>query len=252
MSETTPNLTLPFIQPAQAQKHVTHNEAIEVLDLIVQLSVQDFDVTDPPSSPSEGQIWALGANATAAWSGADGQLAAWSGGGWFFITPVEGWRAWGIAGDELRVYTGGVWSDLEPDFDHLDGLGINAVYDGVNRLSVSSDATLLNHDGNGHQLKLNKSGISDTASLLYQSGFSGRAEMGLAGGDDFTVKVSADGATWFSPLSITGASGKVTVSEALNIAPGTAPASPVIGDLYFDSAVSKLRCFDGSVWQDLF
>lgn len=252
MSELTPNLALPFIQPAQAQKHVTHNEAIERLDLIVQLCVQDFDVTDPPAGPNEGQIWALGVNATGAWSGADGQLAAWSGGGWFFITPVEGWRAWGVAGEELRVYASETWADLEPDFDNLEGVGINAVYDGTNRLSVSSDATLLNHDGSGHQLKLNKSGAGDTASLLYQTGFSGRAEMGLTGGDDFTVKVSADGATWFSPLSIAGASGKVTVSEALNVAPGIAPTSPATGDLYFDSTVAKLRCYDGSVWQDLF
>ena len=252
MSENTPNLALPFIQPAQAQKHVTHNEAIERLDLIVQLSVQDFDATDPPASPQEGQIWAIGTQANGAWSGADGQLAAWSGGGWFFITPVEGWRAWGIAGDELRAYTGGIWADLEPDFDNLEGIGINAIYDGTNRLSVSADASLFNHDGAGHQMKLNKSAASDTASLLYQTGFSGRAEMGLAGGDDFTVKVSADGATWFSPLSIAGASGKVTIAEALNIAPGAAPASPVSGDLYFDSTVSKLRCFDGAIWQDLF
>lgn len=28
MTETTPNLILPYIMPSQAQKHVTHNEAI--------------------------------------------------------------------------------------------------------------------------------------------------------------------------------------------------------------------------------
>lgn len=252
MSETSPNLALPFIQPAQAQKHVTHNEAVELLDLIVQLSVQDFDATTPPASPIEGQVWAVGAGATGAWADATGKLAAFAGGGWFFITPVPGWRAWGVAGDELRVFTGGIWADLEPDFDNLEGLGVNAVYDGTNRVSVAADATLLNHDGAGHQLKLNKSGASDTASLLFQTGFSGRAEMGLAGTDDFAVKVSADGATWFAPLSVSGADGKVTLSEALNVAPGTAPSGPVAGDLYFDSGSAKLRCFDGTVWQDLF
>jgi len=142
-------------------------------------------------------------------------------------TPIPGWRAWGVAGDELRVFTGGVWADLEPDFDNLEGLGVNAVYDGTNRVSVAADATLLNHDGAGHQLKLNKSGASETASLLFQTGFSGRAEMGLAGTDDFAVKVSADGSTWFTPLVITAGTGKVTVSDALNIAPGSAPAGPV-------------------------
>ncbi len=54
-------------------------------------------------------------------------------------------------------------------------------------------ATLLNHDGAGHQLKINKAAAGDTASLLYQDAFSGRAELGLAGDDDFHFKVSPDG-----------------------------------------------------------
>lgn len=252
MSDTSANLALPFIQPAQAQKHVTHNEAIERLDLIVQLTVQAFDATIPPASPAEGRIWAVGAGATEAWAGADGALAAFAGGGWFFVTPIPGWRAWDIAGDALRVFTGGIWVTLEPDFDNLEGIGVNAVYDGTNRVSVAADATLLNHDGAGHQLKLNKSGVGETASLLFQNGFSGRAEMGLAGTDDFAVKVSADGSTWFAPLVIAGGTGKVTVSEALNIAPGSTPSGPVAGDLYFDNTLGKLRCFDGTQWQDLF
>ena len=32
MSETTANLALPFILPQQAQKHVTHNDALQRLD----------------------------------------------------------------------------------------------------------------------------------------------------------------------------------------------------------------------------
>jgi len=43
MSETTAHLALPFIMAAQAQKHVTHNEALRILDGIVQLSVKDVN-----------------------------------------------------------------------------------------------------------------------------------------------------------------------------------------------------------------
>lgn len=39
MPDKTPNLALPFILPAQAQKHVTHNEALQRLDALVQLVV---------------------------------------------------------------------------------------------------------------------------------------------------------------------------------------------------------------------
>ena len=38
--DQTPNLKLPYIMPSQAQKHVTHNEALRFLDAVVHLSVK--------------------------------------------------------------------------------------------------------------------------------------------------------------------------------------------------------------------
>lgn len=252
MSQISARLALPFIQPAQAQKHVTHNEAIELLDLLVQLVVADFDATTPPVSPAEGQAWALGASPTGAWGGEGGKIASWRGGGWIFVVPADGWQAWGLAGGEMRVYSGGTWGVQggPGTYENLPGVGINATSDGTNRLSVSADATLLNHDGTGHQLKLNKATGGDTASLLFQSNFSGRAEMGLAGNDDFAVKVS-DGSNWFAGLTVMGADGTVQVDQLLRLAPRTQPGTGAAGDVYFDSASSKLRCFDGTAWQDL-
>ena len=136
--------------------------------------------------------------------------------------------------------------------DNLPGVGINATSDATNRLTVASTATLLNHDGAGHQVKINKAGAGNTASLLYQTGFSGRAEMGLAGNDDFSIKVSADGGSWFTALSVTATDGHVGIGQVLNLAPGAAPVSPAAGDIYFDSTTAKLRCHDGTIWQDLF
>ncbi len=43
---------------------------------------------------------------------------------------------------------------------------------------------------------INKSSAATTASALFQTGFSGRAEFGVAGDDNFQLKVSADGSTW--------------------------------------------------------
>jgi hypothetical protein len=75
-------------------------------------------------------------------------------------------------------------------------LGVNTAADASNRLTVASDASLFTHAGGGHQIKINKNTASNTASLLLQNGFSGRAELGLAGNDDLSLKVSADGAQW--------------------------------------------------------
>lgn len=112
MSNQTPNLSLPFILPSQAQKHVTHNEAIEVLDMIVQLTLQSAAATVPPTSPGEGQAWALGASPTGAWAGQDGMIASWRGGGWLFVAPQDGWLAWCKDATDLKVRTGGAWQTL--------------------------------------------------------------------------------------------------------------------------------------------
>jgi hypothetical protein len=253
MADQTPNLSLPFIMPAQAQKHVTHNEAIELLDMIVQLTFEATDATTPPGVADEGQAWALGAGAIDAWAGQDGMIATWRGGGWLFVTPREGWVAWVRDAEELRVLTSGAWViQGDPELQNLPGVGINATADVTNRLSVNATATLLNNDGAGHQVKINKNGVGDTGSLLYQTGFSGRAEMGLAGNDDFSIKVSSDGATWFDALTVVAATGHVQIGQVMQLTPGAAPVSPAAGDIYFDSTTAKLRCFEGSAWQDLF
>lgn len=81
-------------------------------------------------------------------------------------------------------------------------IGINATPDDINRLAVMSDASLFSNAGNGHQIKLNKAAATDAGTLLFQTPWSGRAEMGLAGSDDFSIKVSGDGSNWLSALSI--------------------------------------------------
>jgi Protein of unknown function (DUF2793) len=72
-----------------------------------------------------------------------------------------------------------------------------ATADATNRLSINSPASLFNHTGAGHKVKVNKAAAIDTGSFLFQTGFSGRAEFGLTGSDDFQIKVSADGAAWW-------------------------------------------------------
>lgn len=100
---------------------------------------------------------------------------------------------------------GGGSGDVNP----VSLVGVNATADTTNRLSVSSPASLFSHEGEGHQLKINKDTAGDTASVVFQTAFSGRAEFGLAGDDDFHVKVSPDGSTWHEGLVIDRSSGAV-------------------------------------------
>ena len=202
MSDNTINLELPYILPSQAQKHVTHNEALQRLDILTQLTIT-ASLTAPPSDPQEGTCYDIGVSPSGAWSGKAGKLAFRQDDDWVFITPKEGWQGWFLADDRLRIHTGSGWA-IHDAIGTPSQIGINTSADSTNRLAVAAAATLLTHDGQGHRLKVNKAAAGDTASLLFQSGFSGRAEMGLAGSDEFAVKVSPNGSTWTSALSITG------------------------------------------------
>ncbi|MEO0771898.1 MAG: DUF2793 domain-containing protein [Pseudomonadota bacterium] len=207
MTDTTARLGLPLIQPSQAQKHVTHNEALALLDGITQLVIQEQGAVTPPASPGVGDVYALGASPTDAWAGEGDTLAKWNGSFWQFIAPQEGWLAWDLQVSKLLAYHSGSWQATAGSFSEL---GINTSADATNRLAVASEASLLTHDGAGHQLKINKAGVSDTASLLYQSNFGGRAEMGLTGNDNFHLKVSPDGTNWVDSLIVDGANGQIT------------------------------------------
>ena len=204
MSDHSPVLKLPYIQAAQAQKHVTHNEALRQLDVLVQLSVLTHTRTTPPADPAPGACHLVGANGAGAWAGHDHAIALWSDGAWLFHPPQPGWRVYSLETGTILVFDAGTWAApaLKPA-----QLGINASADATNRLAVAGPATLFTHTGAGHRLTLNKAATPHTASLLFQTGWSGRAEMGTAGDDDFAIKVSADGETWTEAFSIAAGSG---------------------------------------------
>ena len=210
--DTTPNLALPYLFAAQAQKHVTHNEALRVLDAVVNVSVLDRSLASPPLSPTEGARYIVAPGATGAWTGTTGRIAAFQDAAWAFYIPREGWLAWVADEDILVVYDGAAWMAAgSGSVNPTPLVGVNTTADVTNRLAVSSSAILLNHAGAGHQAKINKNLATDTASFLFQTGFSGRAEMGTTGDDDFHFKVSPDGATWKDALQINKTTGAVTM-----------------------------------------
>jgi hypothetical protein len=108
MSETH-NLQLPLVQPAQAQKHVTVNEALTRLDGLAQLVLQSVSQATPPGAAADGTAWAVPAGATGDWSGQEGRVALRLNGGWDFATPQAGWRAWIADTGGLVAHDGNDW-----------------------------------------------------------------------------------------------------------------------------------------------
>ena len=228
----TPRLDLPLIESDQALKHVTHNEALATLDALVQTSVEMQGAVTPPGSPADGAVYELGAGATGDWLGRDGELALWTAGGWRYAVPFEGWLMWDKALAALFVYSTGSWTGYSPQFTQFQNItlfGVNTTADTTNKLSVASDAALFSHDGAGTgdvRIKVNKSATAKTASHLFQVGFSGRAEFGLTGDDDFHLKVSPNNfTTSYEALRIDKDNGDLVAENRMSIGHSGAPAS---------------------------
>ncbi len=224
MGDNTTHLNLPFIAASQSQKHITHNEALQKLDAIVHLSVEERDLSSAPVSPAEGTRYIVGFSPSGEWIGKENQVAAFLNGAWVYLLPNEGWLAWVCDEDKLLSYDGTAWGEVSANVNPALLIGVNTSADATNKLSVKSDAVLFSHDdvtpGSGDmRLKFNKDTAGDTASLLYQTGYSGRAELGLAGDDNFHFKVSADGSSWFEAFNINAASGGVTFGSSGASAP---------------------------------
>ena len=215
---TTPNLALPELVASQAQKHVTVNEALNALDGLVQLAALDRDLAAPPALPAEGQRWLVAAGASGDWAGHDNEIAAWQDGAWAFHAPNVGWLAYVVDEGALLAFTGSGWVAALAALTSLNNmtlLGVDTTADAANPFSARLNNALWTAraaaDGGDGDLryKMSKESAADTLSILLQTAYSGRAELGLTGDDDFHLKVSSDGAAWTEALAVDRASGGI-------------------------------------------
>jgi hypothetical protein len=371
MSESTSHLLLPYILAAQAQKHVTHNEALRLLDAMVQLAVIDRTRTAPPAAPTNGDRHIVASGATGGWTGWDHDIAYWVDGAWTRLVPRPGWLGWVAAEGVFVSWTGSAWQALGAPENLSDavfslvsegdstkralfnlsglstgstrtyslpntsselailagtqtftgaktfsgnltasgatatlgtasgtatygvGTGVTAsgatktvnlgtggaagsttvvnigsgiegaggttvvntptvtfanavaevgmpranltaqrlclggaTADSYNRLSANTPAVLFNNTGAGIEATLNKAAAGDDASLAFKTGFGARALVGLLGSDDFSVKVSPDGAEFVDAIRIDRTSGQVELTEPVLLPGRTAPPNP--------------------------
>ncbi|MGQ4272471.1 DUF2793 domain-containing protein [Terrihabitans sp. B22-R8] len=217
MSETTANLGLPLIAAAQAQKHVPVNEALTRLDLLVQACVLDRDQSVPPDAPIPEESHIVASGASGAWTGRDNAVAVFRDGDWLFLTPREGWRCWVAKEGVLCVFSIGEWSAAGggENLQNISLFGFRTEADEATPFAVKAENALWTakageEGGNGDlRVVMNKEASGNVVSLLMQSGYVGRAEIGLVGDDDLLFKVSADDGEWREAIRIDRGTGEV-------------------------------------------
>lgn len=221
MTDTTPRLGLPLLADGQARQHVTHNDALLALDALTQCAVLDKDLAAPPGSPDEGGRYIVAASPSGAWAGRAGAIAIRQDGDWTFASPEAGFLAFVIDEGAVYVFDGVAWVPLASTLGTLQNLarlGIGTAADGTNPFAAKLNKALWTargaaEGGDGDlRYTLNKESAADVLSLLFQTGFSGRAELGLIGDDALRLKVSTDGSTWREMLSAVPAAGALVVS----------------------------------------
>ena len=108
--DITARLALPLLQPGQAQKEATHNEALTLLDLAVQASVQAVGTNAPPAAPAVGSAWIVGSAPSGGWTGQARSIAGWTASGWRFVVPREGMSVWSAGDGQTARFVGGAWT----------------------------------------------------------------------------------------------------------------------------------------------
>lgn len=234
---TSKHLGLPFIEAAQAQKHVTHNEALVILDALAMLSVIDRDLSSPPASPAEGDRYLVKPAGGGAFAGKDHQVAHFLDGGWSFYPPAVGWLVWVADEAALLAWNGAAWAAVSGggggpigELQNLARLGVGAAADATNPFTAKLNNALwvaksVADGGDGDlRYKLSKESAAKTLSILFQDNYSGRAEIGLAGDDDFHFKTSPDGSTWFDALLFDRATGATKINSGFFLTGDMSPA----------------------------
>jgi len=217
-------LGLPYLAAGQMQKHVTLNEALTRLDALIQTAVASRTIMTEPEAPDDGRLYILPEGAEGpGWSAfAAGTLIRVESGGWTGIEVADGQLVWVEDEAAFVVRDGDGWSPLGArigEVGPLERLGLGATADEANPFVAKLNKALWTaleaaSGGDGDlRLTLNKEAPVDVLSLLFQSGYGGRAELGLIGDDDLSLKVSADGAVWRPALSVDQATGRVSFAQ---------------------------------------
>lgn len=130
--ETSARLGLPLLFAGQALKELFHNQALAMLDMLVQPVVESAGGNSPPPAPEAGQCWIVGATPTGAWADRAHAIAGWSN-GWLFAAPAAGWSVHARDRGYAMRFDGSLWQDdaVRPTGLHVGGVRVVSAQQGA-------------------------------------------------------------------------------------------------------------------------
>jgi hypothetical protein len=198
------------MMPAQAQKHVTVNEAFGRLDAAVQMVFSRSTLQAPPVSGPEGQCFLVPVGATGDWKDADGQIATRSNGGWVFLTPAAGWLGWDLESATRLLYDGAAWSPAPVALSPSGAATLSSIIEFDHEIRPgAADSTSVSIPANSQVLAV----TGRVKSTVEGSGLTGW-QLGVNGADDrygsglglsvnsFVVGISGSPVTYYSDTSL--------------------------------------------------
>lgn len=85
---TTPDLGIPYVAGQQSQPEVTHNDALNLIQMLLNGAVS-LGLNVPPGAPVQGDVYVVGDAPTGAWAGRAKAVAGWFGTAWKFLPGVD-------------------------------------------------------------------------------------------------------------------------------------------------------------------
>lgn len=108
----------------------------------------------------------------------------------------------GDKGDIIVSSSGTIWTIDSGITTQVNRLGIGNAVSGSHKLQVEGHTTLFNNPAGDVDLYLSKAASTDESTIYFQNNFSTRAQIGTEGTDDFVIKTSPDGSSFFTSVTI--------------------------------------------------
>jgi hypothetical protein len=141
----TPRFGLPYLFASQAQKELTHNEAINAIDGLLH-PVVEGKLNAPPVALTQndaGLAWRIGSLPTGIWQGHAKHIAGWTGGGWRYFAPQSGMRVFDTQLGAVCTYDGNTWFEPQAISNPTQG----SIIDAEARSAISAILDILRYSG---------------------------------------------------------------------------------------------------------